>query len=220
VNGLYTDFAMQCGTCGLRFNDKEKMAKHLDWHFMNNQREKQKTKKAVSRTWFATSEEWALGIDVAEKPAMPFFAEPAAEEPQEEDVANVVADESQTHCGVCGEKFDQFWDNDLEDWMYRAAVKVEGTGQIFHQKCYSHQNQGTAPDGSVLASGSTPATDNATATASSCSNPTPTLTDGSSPFSSLSCVKKEPEEGTGEGGTPGENRDDTTPEDSGASIAP
>lgn len=141
VNKLYADFELQCGICGLRFNNKDKMAKHLDWHFVMNKKEKQKSKKAISRLWFLTSEEWVLGIDVAEKPAVPFFgaagAEPAStDEAQEGPLSNVLADETQTHCAICSEKFDQFWDNEGEEWLYRGTVRVEGTGQIFHQKCY------------------------------------------------------------------------------------
>ncbi len=56
VNRLYSDFPLQCAACGLRFKDKEKMGKHLDWHFAVNKKEKQKTKKAVSRLWYLTSE--------------------------------------------------------------------------------------------------------------------------------------------------------------------
>ena len=56
VNRLYHDIPLQCATCGLRFFDKEKMGKHLDWHFTMNSKQKQKSKKAISRTWYLTSE--------------------------------------------------------------------------------------------------------------------------------------------------------------------
>ena len=44
-------------------------------------------------------------------PATPFFA--AAEpppQPVEETPSNVIADENQKQCPICGERFEQFWD--------------------------------------------------------------------------------------------------------------
>lgn len=207
VNKLYADFELQCGTCGLRFNDKDKMAKHLDWHFAMNKKEKQKTKKAVSRLWFTTADEWATGIDVAEKPAMPFFNEAATQEAAETPVMNVIADESQTHCGICGEKFDQFWENDLEEWMYRGAVKVEGTGQLFHQKCYE---QAAAMTQQAQQAQQQQQEQEAAATTSASTNAdsSTTTTNGAS-SSQQFWVKKEPE---GEEGASRENNaNDTTP---------
>lgn len=37
----------------------------------------------------------------------------------------VTADPAQTHCGVSGEKFEIYWDDDLEEWRYKSAVKVD-----------------------------------------------------------------------------------------------
>ncbi len=242
MNKLYADFELQCGTCGLRFNDKDKMAKHLDWHFAMNKKEKQKTKKAVSRLWFTTADvrsplpqsfpcgrdptklcryvwlvcvrvcvmcvvqEWATGIDVAEKPAMPFFNEAAMEESAETPVMNVIADESQTHCGICGEKFDQFWENDLEEWMYRGAVKVEGTGQLFHQKCYE---QAAAMTQQAQAQQQQQEQEAAATTSASTNADSSTTTNNGAASSHQFWVKKEPE--GEEGASRQNNANDTTP---------
>ena len=37
---------------------------------------------------------------------------------------SVVADDEQTHCALSGEKFDQFWDEDHQEWRYRDAKKL------------------------------------------------------------------------------------------------
>ena len=37
---------------------------------------------------------------------------------------SVVADEEQTHCALSGEKFDQFWDEDHQEWRYRDARRL------------------------------------------------------------------------------------------------
>jgi hypothetical protein len=145
------------------------------------------------------TQEWATGIDVTEKPAMPFF-EAAAEETAETPVMNVIADESQPNCGICSEKFDQFWDNELEEWMYRATVKVEGTGQLFHQKCYEQavaMNQAQQQQQQQQAADSTSG-DGATSSVSSSSSSSSSSTSSSSQF----WVKKEPE-GEGAAATTG-----------------
>lgn len=56
INGLYFAFPLQCKNCGLRFLDRERMDKHLDWHFNQNKREKERVKKAASRSWFLERE--------------------------------------------------------------------------------------------------------------------------------------------------------------------
>ncbi|KAL6045567.1 mRNA 3' end processing factor, variant 3 [Balamuthia mandrillaris] len=70
LNKLYSPSASQCATCGLRFTDKEKMGKHLDWHFAMNCKEKEKIKKPLSRTWYLTAEDWTMNVEVADKSGM------------------------------------------------------------------------------------------------------------------------------------------------------
>lgn len=36
------------------------------------------------------------------------------------------ADESQPNCAMSGEKFETFWDHDLEEWRYKDAVVLTG----------------------------------------------------------------------------------------------
>jgi hypothetical protein len=42
VSSLYDNYLDQCTQCGWRFKDQEKLSKHLDWHFRQNKREKEK----------------------------------------------------------------------------------------------------------------------------------------------------------------------------------
>lgn len=67
---LYNERADQCTQCGLRFQDKQKMSLHYDWHFRHNRLERQKvissgekltkkqTKKAISRSWYMNEHAW------------------------------------------------------------------------------------------------------------------------------------------------------------------
>jgi hypothetical protein len=48
----------------------------------------------------------------------------------------------QIHCPVCHEVFDQFWDTEQEEWMYRASVINPTNNKITHQKCLSNLGNG------------------------------------------------------------------------------
>lgn len=136
----------KCPTCGIRFKEQEKYGKHLDWHFRMNRKEKQKLKKAMSRTWFYTTEEWIKfeGDEGGEQPATPFFLrEQTSEETEDRPPPSVAADESQPNCALCREKFTQYWDTDQEEWMFKNAVKVEGI--LYHSDCYSTSDSSTPP---------------------------------------------------------------------------
>lgn len=57
---LYDALPLQCKQCGFRYardeGGKAKMDAHLDWHFRQNRRMKEKAKKAQSRSWFVSEE--------------------------------------------------------------------------------------------------------------------------------------------------------------------
>jgi len=52
IQQLYT--GVGCSSCGLRFNSEavDKYTEHLDWHFRQNQREKDEMKVAKCRQWY------------------------------------------------------------------------------------------------------------------------------------------------------------------------
>ena len=52
---------------------------------------------------------------------------------------SVVADEEQTHCALSGERFDQFWDEDHQEWRYRDAKRLdaeEAAVYVYLVYCY------------------------------------------------------------------------------------
>ncbi|CDW58143.1 Polyadenylation and cleavage factor 11 [Trichuris trichiura] len=89
---------IQCSTCGMRFpvDDNVKYAKHLDWHFKMNRREKS-ARGAVSRPWF-------LALEVRAHKCHLLFQ----------------------FCAVCEETFEQFFDQDEDAWKLRNATVVNG----------------------------------------------------------------------------------------------
>jgi pre-mRNA cleavage complex 2 protein Pcf11 len=70
---LYDKEDVQCHQCGLRYPPTEagqlKMKDHLDWHFRQNRRIKEKDQKTISRDWYLTVDDWVedRDIDVADK---------------------------------------------------------------------------------------------------------------------------------------------------------
>ena len=69
----------------------------------------------------------------------------------------MLADDSITTCRICGEKFEKFWHEEEEEWMYRNAVfgkyinNTPGKTQkasIFHRHCY----KAATKDSKVLSS--------------------------------------------------------------------
>ena len=66
---IYDALELQCKQCGLRFKKepygkKDRMAAHLDWHFRQNRRLRDKLKVTVSRAWYLTDLEWVSEVIV------------------------------------------------------------------------------------------------------------------------------------------------------------
>ncbi|KAG0323488.1 hypothetical protein BGZ99_002745 [Dissophora globulifera] len=62
IQVMYGTPPLQCNQCGYRCpksaDAQKKMDAHLDWHFRQNRRMKDKAKKSHSRSWLVTEEDW------------------------------------------------------------------------------------------------------------------------------------------------------------------
>ncbi|KAJ3330945.1 hypothetical protein HDU76_004453 [Blyttiomyces sp. JEL0837] len=134
---VYDARPTQCAQCGARFSGEHspKLSAHLDWHFRQNRRAKDKARKAISRDWYLPEDDWVneRETDIQEAKAHTFFfestdsAKAAASAEAEEPVSNIVAEGDQDMpCTICNEKFERYWDEDQEEWMIRNAIKVDG----------------------------------------------------------------------------------------------
>ncbi|KAJ3025934.1 hypothetical protein HK097_006564, partial [Rhizophlyctis rosea] len=163
ITTLYDALSLQCRQCGTRYKrseeGKKRMDTHLDWHFRQNRRMKEKGKKAVSREWYLGLEEWVgevvgSGRGGGDRAAPTvFFGNHATsgtggnvkgeqgdggkggKEKEEEEVLNVPAeDEKEKECAVCHERLEKFYDEEREEWMLRGVVKIDGV--FYHQTCH------------------------------------------------------------------------------------
>ncbi|KAH8254033.1 hypothetical protein KR032_008092 [Drosophila birchii] len=143
---------MQCSSCGVRFPPEQtiKYSQHLDWHFRQNRRDRDSTRKATSRRWFYDLNDWRQyeeieDVEEREKNFMEAQGQPGGPEAfdelsQQRSLDSPVptcaagADDVDRCCDMCHEKFEQFYNEELEEWHLRSAIRVED--KIYHPLCY------------------------------------------------------------------------------------
>lgn len=92
-------------------------------------------KKKVRDSKTDHSQMWYVDLDTWYKGTTAHGAHPNTEENNKrgpEDISqapvmSVPVDESQTECAVSGEKFEKFWDDELQEWRYLDAMRVSGS---------------------------------------------------------------------------------------------
>lgn len=162
INALFC--GMQCSSCGVRFPPEQtiKYSQHLDWHFRQNRRERDSARKAHSRKWYYEISDWLQyeEIEDLEDREKNFF------ESQQIDLDNIDENSNQRTatspipscpaepgdvdraCDMCQEKFEQFYNEDLEEWHLRAALRVDD--KIYHPLCYEDYKASLNPPSPVI----------------------------------------------------------------------
>lgn len=140
---IYEAIELQCKQCALRFpshtpeGGKATLDAHLDWHFRQKRKQKEKTKKAVSREWYLSIDDWILeqpvepAVDTQVAPV--FFGHEVGEEGASA-VPAIPASATQSKCEVCQETLEKYFDDEEDMWMVRGAVKVGE--KMYHEHCY------------------------------------------------------------------------------------
>ena len=126
---------------------KRALEDHLDWHFLQNRRSRASIVRGQSRAWFDTVGRWVRsGFDDAALPAHESesdeFAsgDPAQEKALRDKIANAYVpvpsdrDVAERPCRICKEKFVSEWCEDVEEWIWKNAVEVDGS--YLHASCY------------------------------------------------------------------------------------
>lgn len=152
---LYDALPHQCRQCGFRFSksSKSRLDGHLDWHFRQNRKLKDKNRRATSRGWYLALEDWVR--DEEPEQAMhdskygaydqPLVAEsaicfienqtsnlnvntsPEGMSPSAVKCPLLPTENSLTiRCDVCKEKLETLWDDQSEEWNVKGAVRGNG----------------------------------------------------------------------------------------------
>ncbi|KAL5287081.1 hypothetical protein ACFFRR_008182 [Megaselia abdita] len=158
---------MQCSSCGLRYPPEQtiKYSQHLDWHFRQNRRERDLVRKAHSRKWYYGLSDWKQYEEIIdlEEPTKNYF------EAQEDGNSGEFVDEGSNQrsnlspppscpagpddvdksCEVCHERFEQYYNEDLEEWHLKHAVKMDE--RFYHPLCYEDYKASLTLDESAIA---------------------------------------------------------------------
>ena len=145
VAALYR--GIQCTNCSLRFDDKTsddktKYSNHLDWHFRQNRRDKAKPNSSAAslrRNWYYPLNLWLQFKEVTyEEDTTGLFQneDDETEDQEAQPLSTVIAEKDETlnFCAVCGEKFDQQWNEEEEEWRLQNAIK-HSDNRIYHPLC-------------------------------------------------------------------------------------
>ncbi|CAG8603750.1 418_t:CDS:10 [Ambispora leptoticha] len=157
---LYDAYPLQCKQCGFRYakteEGKAKMDAHLDWHFRQNRRMKDKAKTAQSRNWFVTEEDWIYSreseINTIIQSAAYFEPAPSTSEEEVMNESTVIVpldwEKISKPCPICQEKFKKYYSDADDEWIFKNAVEIGGV--IYHASCYADviKNQETAQSSS------------------------------------------------------------------------
>lgn len=142
---------MQCSSCGVRFPPEQtiKYSQHLDWHFRQNRRERDLSRKAHSRKWYYDLADWVQyeEIEDLEEREKNFFEAQQNDVEASDETSNqkslnspvslscpALPEDGDRVCDMCQEKFEQFYHEETEEWHLRNAIRVED--KIYHPLCY------------------------------------------------------------------------------------
>ncbi|KAJ3130367.1 hypothetical protein HK098_002596 [Nowakowskiella sp. JEL0407] len=146
---LYDTLELQCNQCGMRFASsgigKTKLQEHLDWHFRQNRRAKDKGKSAVSRDWYLVESTWVMELEVKlavkDRQLQGFFGEKSVEKEEVEvEKKNITLEEASGAknlgaCAICNEPFVKVYNDDEEVWMLENACLVDQ--KLYHYSCFT-----------------------------------------------------------------------------------
>uniref|UniRef100_A0A915B7G7 CID domain-containing protein n=4 Tax=Parascaris TaxID=6254 RepID=A0A915B7G7_PARUN len=130
-----------CPNCGLRFTELkgERYERHLDWHFRENLKS---TEGSRCRAWYLPVEEWLEFSEQEELSASTSASHAAGDSMDADDSCessnvplNVSCDAvSIKECGVCGERFEEYWDEEGDAWKLKECT-LGADGRPFHPSC-------------------------------------------------------------------------------------
>ncbi|KAJ6647215.1 Pre-mRNA cleavage complex 2 protein Pcf11 [Pseudolycoriella hygida] len=140
---------MQCSSCGVRFPPEQtkQYSQHLDWHFRQNRRDRDSTRRAHSRPWYYNVPDWIQYEEIEdleerernwfeEQQIAMHLANDDSAQRNESPVPSCVAgpDDVDKTCDMCHEQFETFYNEENEEWHLRKAIRVDG--KTYHPLCF------------------------------------------------------------------------------------
>ncbi|CAH1634941.1 unnamed protein product [Spodoptera littoralis] len=132
----------QCLVCAVRFPSEHTVHywQHLDWHLQQNRRHKDAARRDHSRHCHydrsnCTKCEEVEDLEEREESWFETGGNPAASGEAAVEAPSVAASESTLHCcALCGDIFQQFFNNDEQEWHIRNAIKHKD--DYYHPLCF------------------------------------------------------------------------------------
>uniref|UniRef100_A0A1J3JME1 Polyadenylation and cleavage factor-like protein 4 n=1 Tax=Noccaea caerulescens TaxID=107243 RepID=A0A1J3JME1_NOCCA len=133
ISSLFDDLPHLCTSCGVRLKEKEELDRHMELH--DKKKLELNGTNSKCRVWFPKADDWVT--------AKSGELEPESESAIEDGPA-VAADESQCACILCGEVFEDYFSQEMAQWMFKGAsyltipsANSEANGPIVHASCLS-----------------------------------------------------------------------------------
>ncbi|KAJ4891764.1 ENTH/VHS family protein [Raphanus sativus] len=138
ISSLFDDLPHLCTSCGVRLKQKEELDRHMEELHEKKKLELNGT-NTKCRVWFAKADDWIAKSGEVE----PEYEEVLSEaESAAEDGPAVAADENQYACILCGEMFEDYFSQEMDQWMFKGVsylnippAESDANGPIVHAAC-------------------------------------------------------------------------------------
>jgi len=143
----------QCSNCSLRFDDNNRYAIHLDWHFRQNQKI---DNVFARRKWYYPLNLWVQFREINDDDLQENNHNPDCNannlllpaNDHEVPTAPASTDDEKNICSVCHETFEKFWAEEEEEWRLKNARLFEDE-RVYHPPCLIDMLQASVSEGTV-----------------------------------------------------------------------
>jgi len=130
----------QCSNCSLRFDDSNKYAIHLDWHYRQNLKS---DTKFARRKWYYPLNLWVQFREINDDDVQENITSDnnnvndlliSTQNDHEVFTAPASREDEKNICSVCHETFEKFWAEEEEEWRLRNA-RLHDDERVYHPLC-------------------------------------------------------------------------------------